>query len=232
MTGNDDPIPQLPVEAERAIWRIFGNGVSPFKQLTSHDLVEPIIRKLLGKTDSADLAIAEIRGWFDPAGGPNQLRQEMRDPVAQLIISGIRMALSDPDGIENHDTAFWAMGSIQPDVSAPIMRSSLSSEKIDRFAIYVLKTLASLHLEKNIIDPKDVVGSDVTGAKAFPSEIGRTDLLKTFHVGMDTVYQAYHLMYPGITSVVDLLLKLKPEILPEFVNKMQNPYCSRLRHTA
>ena len=223
MTGNDDPNIQLPAEAESVIWRIFGNGVAPFKQPTSLDLVEPIIRKQLGKTDAADQAIAEIRGWFDPDGGSNQLRQEMRKPVAQLIICGIRKALSDPYGIEDHDTAFWAMGSIRPDVSAPIMRSSWSSEKIDRFASYVLKTLESLHHERSIIDPKDVVGPDIAGAKAYPSEMGKTDLLRTFHVGPDTVYQAYQLMYPGIAPVVDLLLELKPEMLPELVNKVQTP---------
>ena len=223
MTGNDDPIIQLPAEAEPVIWRIFGNGVTPFKRPTSHDLVEPIIRKQLGKTEAADRAIDEIRGWFDPNGGPNQLRQEMREPVAQLIICGIRKALSNPDRIENHDTAFWAMGSISTDVSAPIIRSSWSSDKIDRFASYVLKTLESLHQQRSIIDPKDVVGPDIAGAKAYPSEIGKTDLLRTFHVGPDAVYQAYQLMYPGIAPVVDLLLELKPEMLPELVNKVQNP---------
>ena len=147
----------------------------------------------------------------------------MREPVAQLIICGIRKALSNPDGIENHDTAFWAMGSIRTDVSAPIIRSSWSSEKIDRFASYVLKALETLHQQRSIIDPKDVVGPNIVGAKAYPSEIGKTDILRTFHVGPDTVYQAYQLMYPGLATVVDLLLELKPEMLPELVNKVQNP---------
>ena len=145
MTCNEYPAIQLPVGAALAVWRIFGDGVDPFKQPTSHDLVEPIIGKHLGKTDEADRAIAEIRSWFDPDEGPNQLRSDMSEPVAEIIINGIREALSATTGIENHDTAFWAMGSIRSDVAAPIMRSSWSPEQIDRFAAYALDTLESLH---------------------------------------------------------------------------------------
>ena len=87
----------------------------------------------------------------------------------------------------------------------------------------MLKALETLHQQRSIIDPKDVVGPDIAGAKAYPSEIGKTDILRTFHVGPDTVYQAYQLMYPGLATVVDLLLELKPEMLPELVNKVQNP---------
>ena len=185
-------------------------------------LVEPIIQKQLRKTDEAYRAIAEIRSWFDPDEGPNQLRPDMSEPVAEIIIDGIREALSATTGIENHDTAFWAMGSIRSDLPTPIMRSSWSPEQIDRFAAYALDTLESLQEKGNIIDPKHIVGPDIRGATAHPHEIGHDDPLRTFHVGPDTAYQAYRLMYPGILAVVDLLLELKPEMLPELVDKVQN----------
>ena len=221
-TCNDPPNIQLPLKARQAIWRILGNGLAPLKQSTCRDLVEPIIQKQLRKTGEADRAIAEIRNWFDPDGGPNQLRQDMSEPVAEIIIDGIREALSATTGIENHDTAFWAMGSIRSDLSAPIMRASWSPEQIDRFAAYALDTLEGLHEKGNIIDPKHIVGPDFQGATAHPHEIGNDDPLRTFHVGLDTVYEAYRLMYPGIPSVVGLLLELKPEMLPELVDKIQN----------
>ena len=102
------------------------------------------------------------------------------------------------------------------------MRASWSPEPIDRFAAYALDTLESLHEKGNIIDPKHIVGPDIRGATAHPHEIGHDDPLRTFQVGPDTAYQAYRLMYPGIPSVVDLLLELKPEMLPELVDKVQN----------
>ncbi len=222
-TGNETSTIQLPVAAHQAIWRIFGNGLAPLKQLTWGDLVEPIIQKHLRKTDEADRAIAEIRSWFDPGGDPNQLRTDMREPVAEIIIDGIREALSATTGIENHDTAFWAMGSIRSGFSAPIMRASWSPEQIDRFAAYALDTLESLHEKGNIIDPKHIVGPDIRGAKAHPQEIGHDDPLRSFQVGPDAAHQAYRLMYPGIPSIVDLLLELKAEMLPELVDKIQNP---------
>ena len=221
-TGNETSTTQLSEVAQHAIWRIFGNGLAPLKQSTCRDLVEPIIQKQLRKTDEANRAIAEIRSWFDPEGGPNQLRPDMTEPVAEIIIDGIREALSATTRIENHDTAFWAIGSIRSDLSAPIMRASWSPEQIDRFAAYALDTLENLHEKGNIIDPKHIVGPDIRGATVHPHEIGHDDPLRTFHVGPDTVYEAYRLMHPGIPSVVDLLLELKPEMLPELVDKIQN----------
>ncbi len=221
-TSNETSTIQMSEVAQQAIWRIFGNGLAPLKQSTCRDLVEPIIQKQLWRTDEADRAIAEIRSWFDPDGDPNQLRPDMSEPVAEIIIDGIRGALSAASGIENHDTAFWAMGSIRSDMSAPIMRASWSPEQIDRFAAYALDTLESLHEKCNIIDPKHIVGPDIRGATAHPHEIGHDDPLRTFHVGPDTVYEAYRLMYPGIPSVVDLLLELKPDMLPDLVDKIQN----------
>ena len=222
ITGNEASTIHLPVVAQQAIWRVFGNGLAPLKQSTCRDLVEPIIQKQLRKTDEADRAIAEIRSWFDPDGGSNSLRQEMREPVAGMIIDGIREALSTTTGIENHDTAFWAMGSIDSEVAAPVMRSSWSPEQIDKFAAYVLDTLERLHKRGNIIDPKHVVGPDVRGATAHTNEMARDDPLRTFDVGPDSAYEAYQLMYPGIPSVVDLVLDLKPEMLPKLVNKVQD----------
>ena len=221
-TGNETSTIQLPAAAQQAIWRIFGNGLDPSKQRTCHELVELTIQKQLGKTGEADRAIAEIRSWFDPDGGPYQLRPDMSEPVAEIIIAGTREALSATTGIENHDTAFWAMGSIRSDLSAPIMRASWSPEQIGRFAAYALDILESLHKKGKIIDPKHIVGPDIRGATAHPQEIGHDDPLRNFQVGPDTAYQAYRLMYPGIPPVVDLILELKPEMLPEMVGKIQN----------
>ncbi len=222
MTSKEPPTTLLPVAARQGIWRIFGNGLAPLKHRTCYDLVDPIIRRQIEKTDEADRAIAEIRNWFDADGGPDQLRQKMREPVAELIIDGIKEALSSATGIENHDTAFWATGSIHPDIAAPIMRTSWSPEQIDRFARYALDALVSLDEKGYIIDPKHIVGPDIRGATAHPSETHSDDLLRTFQVGPDTAYQAYRLMHPGIPQVVALLLKLKPEMLPELVDRVQN----------
>ena len=90
ISSNEASTIHLPMVAQQTIWRIFGNGLAPLKQSTCRDLIEPIIQKQLGKTDEADRAIAEIRSWFDPEGGPNDLRQEVREPVAEIIIGGIR----------------------------------------------------------------------------------------------------------------------------------------------
>jgi hypothetical protein len=196
MPGDDVPTIELTAKAVQAIWRIFGNGLAPLKEPTCQDLADPIIRNQLGETEEADRAIDTIRSWFDPDGGPNHLRQDMKEPVAEMIIDGIRVALSRTSGIGNHDTAFWAMGSIGTDIATAIIRSSWRPKRIDAFAAYALDTLERLYEKGEIINPKYVFGRDIQGAKARPSEAGHHDLLRTFHIGPDTAYQAYRMTYP------------------------------------
>ena len=92
-SSNEASTINLPMVAQQAIWRIFGNGLAPLKESTCRDLIEPIVQKQLGKTDESDRAIAETRSWFDSEGAPNDLRQEVREPVAEIIIGGIGEAL-------------------------------------------------------------------------------------------------------------------------------------------
>ena len=227
-TGTEAATVQLPVEARQAIWRIFGNGLAPLKQRTCPDLVDPIIRDRLGKTDPADRAIAEIHGWFDPDSGPNQLRSDISEPVAEMIIEGIGAALAQTAGIGNHDTAFWAMGSIHPDIAAPLINNAWCTDQIDAFAAYAVDTLESLHEKGDIRDPKRVFGEDVQGAKARPSQTGLHDPLRTFQVGPDTAFEAWRQMYSGIPQVVALLLELKPAMLPELVGRVEDPLLQSL----
>lgn len=229
MTGRETATGQLPVEARQAIWRIFGNGLAPLKQRTWYELVAPVIRNHLGKTDQADRVIDEIRGWFDPEAQSNQLRPDMNDAVAEMIIEGIGAALEETAGIGNHDTAFWAMGSVHPDIAAPLVNNAWCTDQIDAFAAYAVDTLESLHEEGDIRDPKRVFGEDVQGAKARPSRTGlHDDPLRTFQVGADTAFDAWRQMYSGIPQVVALLLELKPAMLPELVGRVEDPLLQSL----
>jgi len=227
-TGREAASVPLPEAARQAIWRIFGNGLAPLKQRTWYELVDPIVRHRVGKTDEANRAIDEIRGWFDPDAGANQLRPDMNDAVAEMIIEGIGVALEGTAGIGNQDTAFWAMGSIHPDVAAPLIHTSWSTEQIDAFAAYAVDTLESLHEKGDIRDPKRVFGEDVQGAKARPSQTVLHDPLRTFQVGPDTAFEAWRQMYSGIPQVVALLLELNPAMLPELVGRVEDPLLQSL----
>ena len=220
MPGDEAPTIELPVGAVQAIWRIFGSGLAPLKEPTCYDLAAFIIRDQVGETDEAERIIDEIRSWFDPDGGPNHLRQDMKEPVAEMIIDGIRVELSGTSGIGNHDTAFWAMGSINPDLAASIIRSSWSPEQMDSFARYAVDTLERLHGQGEIFDPKHIVGRDAQRARAHSVEVADDDPLRSFHVGSYIAFEAHRSMYPGIPSVVHLLLALNPEMLPELVGRV------------
>ena len=55
------------------------------------------------------------------------------------------------------------------------------------------------------------------------SEKEHCDPLRAFHTGPETAFQAHRTTYPGIASIVDLLLELEPEMLPELVDRVQDP---------
>ncbi len=172
--------------------------------------------------------INEIRGWFDPEGQPNHLRADMNEVVAEMIIEGIGATLARGDEIGNRDTAFWAMGSIHPDIAAPLINDAWCTDQIDVFAAYAVDTLESLHVKGDIRDPKRVFGEDVRGAKARPSQTGLQDPLRTFQAGPDTAFEAWRQMYSGIPQVVALLLDLKPAMLPELVGRIEDPLLQSL----
>ncbi len=218
----DDAAPtiELPADVGQAIWRIFGNGLAPLKEPTCYALASFIIRDQVGEIEEAELIIDEIRSWFDPDGGPNHLREDMKEPVAEMIIDGIRVELSGTSGIGNHDTAFWAMGSINPDLAASIIRSSWSPEQMDSFTRYAVDTLERLHGQGEIFDPKHIVGRDAQRARAHSVDVADDDLMRSFHVGSYIAFEAHRSMYPGIPSVVHLLLALNPEMLPELVRRV------------
>ena len=144
----------------------------------------------------------------------------MKEPVAEMIIDGIRLELSGTSGIGNHDTAFWAMGSINPDLAASIIRSSWSPEQMDSFARYAVDTLEHLHGQGEIFDPKRIVGRDAQRVRAHSVEVADDDLLRSFHVGSYIAFEAHRSMYPGIASVVHLLLALNPSMLHELVGRV------------
>ena len=120
MASDFNSSPSLPPEARFIIWRIFGNGESPLSSKTTYDLIEPTIRKHVPSLKQ-NLAIDEVRRWFEIYGDQKWLRQDLLESVANLVLAEIGASLSNPNGVGESETVFWAIGSFDPDTTAPII---------------------------------------------------------------------------------------------------------------
>ena len=142
MTSDSTPSITLVSEAKAAIWRIFGAGESPSNNSSAYGLIDSVLKEY---TRSSDLesSTREVRGWFDSYKDQRWLKSDLSKPVAELIIQGIRT--------ERGETAVWAAGAVDAEVSAPIVRSAWSAGEVDSFTEATISTLEkACHLDQVI----------------------------------------------------------------------------------
>ena len=216
MTGNARPDLSIPADVTNVVWRIFGAGASPGKKLSSYALIEPIVRKHIPAPDRVP-TIAALRGWFELHAGQRRLQPYLDEPVAALILDGIRT--------ERSDTAVWAAGSIDADRAVNILRSGWSPREIDSFVEAALATL------ERFCDSDAVVGAaglfpglDATNARIPKSAVVHTGRLETFrHLdghGFELVFTGLH---AAAGRLIALLVALRPEQFKSLIARLDHP---------
>ena len=209
----------LPDQARAVIWQIFGNGESPLSGRSTFDLVGPIIRKHVASSTQADRSIAEIRGWFQAIGERRWLKQDLREPVAALIVEGI--------GISWSETAIWAIGSINDGLAASIIRSRWSPEEINSFVEAALATLEKVCERDEILNAAGFVplGQTDPGKARIPRDaVQREGRLETFQYlnshGFDLIHQALH---PPAGNLIEVVIDLQPERFESLIERLDHP---------
>ncbi len=202
VTDNDATL-SLPLAGRSVIWRIFGQGESPFIERTTFELIEPIVRKRI-REDDQDLLISEIADCFEIQGEQRWLKKDMRVPVAALILDGVRDAVWYLDEIAGQETVFWAVGSVDPEIAVPIIRSVWSLEEIEAFAGYALDILKTLSEGDKVIDANRIVRIDSDKIKVSIKEVVRKDRLDTLR----RIDHSSFYLYSGVANVIGLLVEL------------------------
>ena len=206
----------LSAEAKSIIWRIFGEGESPLKGKSTYELIEPIIRERINSRTEQNRAIAEIQGWFESQGDQQWLKSEMREPVADLILEGIKA--------DRSETAIWAIGSIDADLAARIISSCWSLEEIDWCIETTLATLKELCVRDEVIDTDRISWLDSANAKIPKNAVERKGRLETFwHLdnhGFELVHRGLHLAAGNLT---ELVIALRPEIFEALIHRLDHP---------
>ena len=209
----------LPAEAKAVIWRIFGSGESPLTGRSTFDLIERVICKHVSASARRDWAISAIRGWFETVGERRWLKPDMQEPVAVLILEGI--------GADRSETAVWAIGSIDGDLAASVIRSLWRPEEIESFADAVLTTLEMICARDEVLDAAGVVpvaGLDSGKARIPRDAVQREGRLETFqHLhrhGFDLIHRALH---PAVGNLIELVIDLRPARFEPLIARLDHP---------
>ena len=209
----------LPDKAKAIIWRVFGAGVSPLTGRSTFDLIEPIVSRYVTSSTERDRSIEAIRGWFEVIGERRWLKQDLREAVAVLIVDGI--------GTNRSETAIWAIGSIDSDLAAKILRSRWCPEEIESFVDAGLATLEKVCERDAVLNAARVVPyADLDSGKGrIPRDsLQREGRLETFHHlsshGFDLVHHALH---PPVGSLIELVIGLQPERFESLIERLDHP---------
>lgn len=207
-----------PDQAKAVVWRIFGGGESPLKGRSSYELVLPMVERHVAAADQRRV-IREIQGWFESHGNRHWLRAEMTDRVAELILEGTEAA--GPSEI-----SVWAIGSINAEPAAKLIRSNWSASAIDGFVEAMLAALKTACDRDKVLDPNRGFGLDLDSASAeIPVDaIGLDGRIATFqnlmNHGLRFVVGGLH---HAVENLIDLVLALRPDLFGCVVERLNHP---------
>ncbi len=203
MTPETAQEPCLTAEAKAVIWRIFGEGASPQTRRTPYQLIEPILRKRLSPTD-ADLTIVVVRAWFETHGDRQWLKSDVNEAVAAIVLEGI--------GAVRGETEIWAVGYIDAEVTARIIRSLWSSEEIGSFVDNAISLLEEFSKSDRVLDASRLHRPYSADARITRNPDEREGRMETFRQldshGFELVQLALH---PPAGNLLALVVELRPD---------------------
>lgn len=209
----------LPDQAIAVIWRIFGAGASPLTERSAFDLIERVICKHMSSSTQQDWAIATMRGWFEISGPRQWLKPDVREPVADLILKSTKAVRSE--------TAIWAVGSIDRDLAARIIRSRWSPEEVDSFVDAALITLEGICDSEEILDATGIAPFaefDSGKARVPKDAVLRKGRLETFqHLGNHGFELMYRALHPPVGNLIELVIDLQPERFESLIELLDHP---------
>ena len=208
----------LPDQARAIVWRIFGEGASPFKGRSSYELVRPMVEHHVSAADRQRV-LREIQGWFESDGNRHWLRPELMERAAAIIVEGVRAA--GPS-----EAAVWAIGSIDAELAASLIRSDWSDSAIDGFVQATLRTLHSACDRNRVLKASRGLALDLDSANAeIPADaFVREGRIATFqnllNRGVGFVGGGLH---AAIGNLIDLVLTLRPDLFSSLVMELDHP---------
>ena len=207
--------PCLTEEAKAVIWRIFGEGASPQTRRSPYQLIEPVLRKRLSST-AAEPIIVAVRAWFESHGDRQWLKSDVNEAVATMVLEGI--------GAARGETEIWAVGSIDAEVTAQIIRSLWSPEETGSFVESAISLLEEFSRSDRVLDASRLHPSYSADARITRASVEREGRMETFRQldshGFDLVHLA---LYPPAGNLLALVVELRPDRFASLIDRLDHP---------
>lgn len=216
----------LTSELRAVVWRIFGSGHSPFTSMSEYALIERIVRSEDVTPNKQKLLIAEVQGWFEGDGNRRTLRSEMDDAVATLILEAVGELLNEGVEAKVLERGAWAVGAIDAERSARVIRSRWCRGQIGVFVDVAVRALKKLGDRDEVLDPMRTarfVGLDAD-AKISKDDLRRNGTVETFqHLDTHGFGLVHVAMRDVATNLVGVVLRLQPDEFESIVGRLDHP---------
>ena len=207
----------------KVTWRIVGASESPLKTLNLTRLINNVVSKFVPDNEQKQTTMETINRWYETRDGRPVLADDTKDKVDELVLRGAARQLLKAIPAPEHDTLFWAIGSVNTEAAAETIRASWQPELIDRLLEYAIGALQVLCEESNVIDPSDAVGFKVDKGKAYVNPKYQQERMKTFYRAEWGRPNMYH----GVANVIRLMMTIRPDQFPKLVEKADHPTIQR-----
>lgn len=215
MTSETAQEPCLTEEAKAVIWRIFGEGASPRTRRSPYQLIEPVLRKRLSST-VAEPTIAAVRAWFESHGDRQWLKADVNEAVASMVLEGI--------GAARGETEIWAVGSIDAEVTAQIIRSLWSPEEIGSLVESAIPLLEAFSKSDRVFDASRLHGSYSADARITRDSDERKGRMETFRQLDSHGFELVHLaLHPPAGNLLALVVALRPDRFASLIDRLDHP---------
>lgn len=218
MPAVDNACLRMSKQAREVAWRIFGAGASPLTGRSSYDLIRPLVKGYVVATHRHTV-IREIQGWFESHGNRHWLRPEVKEEVAVAIIEEIET--TGPPWTE-----VWAVGSIDAELAASLIRSNWSTSAIDDFVHATLDALKKTCDRNQVLDAGRVFGPDFDSAKVKLNQniFVQEGRLETFReLAIRDLRLVFGGLHPSVENLIDLSVALRPDLLSHLIKTLEHP---------
>ena len=221
MSNTNEPGYVVPADARNAVWRIFGEGESPKKRMSTYDLIKPMVDTYVSSHDPVHV-IKQIYSWFESYGNRTWLKSDVSESVAALIFEGV--------GKRRSETATWAIGSIEADLAVSMITSSWPEGQIDAFVEDACTELRCLCDSDEVLDVSrctrftSFASLDPKQTTVPKDALIREGRLETYEDLDQYSFELVHSgLYRAVGNLIDLVIDLRPNRFRSLISDLDHP---------
>ncbi len=211
----------------QAAWRVVGAVESPLRSPELSSLVDGVLGSLFERASASQSERRRVRevvfGWFETRDGRPVLAGDVKGELDDLILRGALQHLLERESDPTNETLFWAIGTVDAEAAAEIIRGGWCPELIDALWEHSVGVLQLLCERENVVDPGNILGHRVDGGRVsvdLEYERDRVSVFRRTDLGRPGLYRE-------VVNVILLIVTLRPDRFPDLVERVDHPIVQR-----